>query len=225
MKQRSGPGYIEAYPRFNVVQANAACDRGKDVCHFYNDRGLHLGILFVGESTASSITLEFSVGYKYFPHAFGRAILPIEPVQNRVNPNHLVMRCPGCGSRKSALSFKGLWRCSGCHGLLYRSQLVDKHTRKRERLGILKKQVGRHKPHGMHRTTYHRLVTELRKLTGELGRTLPAYPSEDHSHRIRSEWRTLEDSLEALTLFIEYRICDGKLEVNPNHPGYRDFTE
>lgn len=75
--RNTAPRYVEAYPRFDVVRADAVGTWEKTLCLFFSEKRHPRGVLFVGQHSKSSIRLEFSVSSPYLDYAFGHTTLPM----------------------------------------------------------------------------------------------------------------------------------------------------
>ena len=56
-RQISQPRYREAYPRINLIEAEAAISNGRTVCQFENERGWALGQAILTEIGDDSVLL------------------------------------------------------------------------------------------------------------------------------------------------------------------------
>lgn len=85
--------------------------------------------------------------------------------------------CPTCSKRVSVLYGAGRYACRHCIGANYHSQLIQPLDRLFERVSIIRARLGWQqgiahgkgsRPHGMHHSTYDRLVSEHDQLTQKI---------------------------------------------------------
>lgn len=85
--------------------------------------------------------------------------------------------CPKCSKRVSVLYGAGEYACRHCIGANYHSQLIQPIDRLFERVSVIRQRLewqqgiahGKgSRPHGMHHSTYDRLVNEHDQLTAKI---------------------------------------------------------
>jgi hypothetical protein len=135
------PRYREAFPVFDIVQAQASFERGEVLCLFTDEVKRRVGYAFITDSE-ERLELEFTLQGPYYAYGSGRVSFPMELQPNGVHPDRRVLRCPACGQRRRRMFYTGKWACADCHGLMYRSQLVAPRIIRFERLGSLKQEIG-----------------------------------------------------------------------------------
>ena len=191
----------ESFPKFDLVEATPAMERRSDpLCIFEQGRRM-MGQLFIRKILDTSIIVRYIFASEHVNCNETEVVLPT--VRQEV---HTIFKCPGCMFNRWSLYYRDQWKCADCHGLLYRSQLVDKEVQlweERDRLSALLK-AGR--PKGMHNSTYahHRLrLAELERLL----RCRPRkYASDVHDLIVRERWVPGTD---ADLWFLNYTVRGG----------------
>jgi hypothetical protein len=181
-------GYQEAYPRFDIIRARAAISGGAQICEFVDHIGRTVGHLRVIGDSETQLTLEYELTSPFIRGCHETVILDLVPTPQQ-EPNRKSIVCPGCGKWKSTIIFAEDWRCRECHGLCYRSQLVDKYTLLLEKKNGLKEIIGKIRPKGMHRRTYARLRDEYAKLSRATKGKSYSGASRAHAYIVTSSWK------------------------------------
>src|SRR4051794_27794635 len=99
VKTSSAPSYREAYPRFDVIQAQAAMEREPSVCVFTLNN-LVIGHLIIASSEASSVTIAYIVYARHIPHCEGTITFTMHFTRNTVHFDRVTIECAICGSKK-----------------------------------------------------------------------------------------------------------------------------
>lgn len=180
--------YQEAYPCFHIVRAVAANAGGATVCQFVDNLRRTVGHLSIRERCRTTITLEYELASSYIRNCYESVTLDVDRTPNQVDANRRSVFCPGCKKRGSTLVFVGEWKCRLCHGLCYRSQLVDKHTLVLERRNTLKSLIKAGRPKGMHRTTFDYLKQELSTLSLATKGIINRGSSDAHAYVVIGTW-------------------------------------
>jgi ribosomal protein S27AE len=187
------PKHREAYPKFDVVQSQAAWFRWSDACACVfelNDN--RVGDLIVTDSAESFVEIAYSIAGDHIGREEGQCTFDLRSAGNAVYDARLSLVCPRCSAAKSCLYFKGRWACARCHRLMYRSQLVPKSALLRERYNLLGRDVREGRPKGMHNRTYQRLLDEHAKMGKLLGRSR-TYLSPEQRLQVHSVWRPVRE--------------------------------
>lgn len=197
----SPPLYREGYPFFDVVKAEAECIRGRDVCTFKRGRGA-IGFCTVAGCEAESVTLLCEFSWKHHRHPRGEVVLPMRRHQRGIHQQRPVLLCPSCQAEKTKLFFKTpSWACGECHGLLFRSQLLDPRVKAWERFDELSSQIAEGRPRRMRHHTFAQLKKERADLKKRLRGLQRAEASREHSLIIEALWRTREETAQDLLLW------------------------
>jgi hypothetical protein len=173
---------------------------------FWEDGRRRVGEAFVSALTPTEFTLQYLFRSWYF-HSEGHCEATIKLIlrPTKVYPDRKCFQCPQCHDPCCKLYFVTRFACLRCQALPYRSQLVDKQTRQRERLVELVR-MGIHKgrPRGMHNKTYSRLFEEFHALHE---RDTPRRAAREHSHAVTSS-RVFAWSPSEQFKFLPFRFRD-----------------
>jgi len=203
------PGYREAFPHINIAKAEAHNIAGRELCVFYTERGLPIGQAYLEAICRDSVTLVYFVQGPGLPLSEGERQLRIERfragIATRVN-----FRCPCCDARVAKLILKDdNWWCGTCHGLHYRSQLIDDQTAAAERAAHLETIIGQGRPRGMHRSTFGRLSAQ--RADAKTRMRAGAEASGAHRRIISATWLEPKDLPDGSPWLIDYVVLDNKM--------------
>jgi ribosomal protein L37AE/L43A len=187
VKAASAPQYREAYPKFDVIQAQAATERQPSVCVFLLNKMI-IGQLIVADSGRSSVTIAYTVGGRHVVWGEGEATLDKKFTKNMVHMDRVTISCPLCTSDKYSLYFSGSWACARCHQLMFRSQLADPRALLWERHDRLEAKVKAGRPKGMHNRTYQQLLDEFSAIRQQLAGKARSWAADDHCVEVESVW-------------------------------------
>ena len=183
------PSYLEGYPQINMVRAQAATEKGFDVCEFADAVGRIHGLARFGAMTRDSIVLEYEITLPYVPCAHSSIKLNLVEAPNGVDENRIITSCPKCDQNRILLVYNNGWACSNCHGLLYRSQTVSKYTLLFEKLNSMNLAIKRGRLKGMRHTTFAALRKKRSALSRKLRHLTVQYASEQQNQIIYSRWK------------------------------------
>ncbi|MCF2514857.1 hypothetical protein LVY65_07240 [Sphingomonas sp. G124] len=186
------PIYREAYPRLSVFEAGLS-NRVNEVefdrwlCRFWGP-GRCVGELVILARTESTVAIDYWFhGPEYLR---GRDLISLSLVAapNGIDPTRQLFGCDDCKQGRAILAFKrGVWRCCDCHGLGYRSKLIDPQVRVREELAEIDARIpGGRRLRGMHGRTFRELRKRQAALRAQRGPFCEV--SEAHRQVIRAEW-------------------------------------
>jgi hypothetical protein len=211
------PNYREAYPRFDLIEAEAVCQRQPSGCVFRSGR-MTVGHLVVPDTADNSFLIAYFIHGPLFGPGEGELWLKTKPIKSTVHRDRRAIICPKCSELKYTIFFKDSWLCAECHGLPYRSQVVDRTCIAWENYDRLRAMSKNGRPKGMHNATYIKLLQELHSLDERLAGTPRKYAAEDHRHVCSSTWIPLKDFGD---LWVSrYRIVNG--DVCVDRRGVRD---
>src|SRR5688572_21290354 len=140
------PRYLEGHPRLDMLRVKTAADDGRKICEFVDQRGLTHGLAHLINITDRHITIEYEITLPYLPSRHGSIRLDKVYAAGDGAMHRLMTHCPRCAKPKIVLVYAETWACSHCHGLPYRSQTMDYHTRLFECRERLRKIVKRGRP-------------------------------------------------------------------------------
>jgi len=180
--------YREAYPRIDLVEADAAICAARPVCIFWNKKWpIGQAYLEENETADGSVVLIYFLQGPGMYYGSGRVQLGIERSRAGMKPYRRHLLCPACAHRIQIIILKDcVWKCGSCHGLHYRSQVIDRPAAMAERIATLEERIGQGRPAGMHRSTYARLTHQLDKVRRRVGK----FPQASGAHRriISAQW-------------------------------------
>ena len=191
--------YREAKPRFDVVKAKAAFDRGQTVCRYFDERDILGGEASVLYWADSALGLEYSGSCFEQPAApegwAGRTDFStvVAAKKNNSGKARVYVECPDCRKPIGILIYKGRWACGDCLKLGYRSQFVPPDVFASEKLAALQKKIGPGRPPGMRQANFRRAQNDLEVLKKSVG-TFPSVASVVHQRVIRATWLTPEEA-------------------------------
>lgn len=195
----SPPPYREAYPCFDVVTAEAECDRGREICTFKRANGSTIGFCSVARSDERSVTLLCEFAWSHCYHPRGEVTFSMRRERRGIHEGRPMLLCPGCGAPKAKIFYKDPnWACGDCHKLRFRCQLLDPRVRAWERMAQLSQAIRGGRPHRMRQATYAGIKAELAALKKQLRGLPPLKASREHTQLITTIWRTREDSADDL---------------------------
>jgi hypothetical protein len=194
LKER--PRYREAYPRLDIMRAAGSFDAGQPICEFTDGLGQRHGIARF-DRRGDLCQIEYHFHFPQTALASDWIELQLAPVDNGFT-RRVTILCPVCGSSRKILYFKDAWTCASCAELLARIQLIHPDARKWEKLDKLSRGMESGKPHGMHSSTYTRLISEIQAIEKSLYGHSRVYASNKYSDIVKSSWRARVDSDELL---------------------------
>ena len=187
------PRYREAYPYLAIGPACTAFDRGHVICDFKDRFDESLGLARFN-LRADRCQIEYNVRTPSHGYVNHWETFDLSPISNGIEKRRPTIRCPGCDIGKKILFLKERWRCAPCHELYFRSQLVHPLARKWEAFDALNAQLAFGKPHGLHNTTYIRLLNKLEERRAALDGETRRYASCEFSDIIQTSWRSMSQS-------------------------------
>ena len=183
------PRYREAYPRLDIMLATASFDAGQTICEFTDRRGERNGIARFGRS-GDRCRLDYCFYFPQTGHVRHWVEFDLRPVGDGSTPRRVTIPCPVCGSSRKILYFKDAWTCAPCAELLARVQLIPPAVRKWEKFDRLSQDFESGKPHGMHNSTYSRILANIHKIETELYGKPRVYASEKYFEYVSCTWRS-----------------------------------
>lgn len=208
------PRFAEAYPRIDFIRAQSAIAEGRTICVFERIHRGRLGQFSFGSYEEDEPHergqmvghtmiwpdihlrgLEFDTAFRIRPSPIGG--------------NHFreFVLCASCEKRRTVLVYVKDWKCRQCHGLLMRSQLIDRKLRLYEYIGDLEKRVAKGRPKGMHQATYEAQLEELRDLNrrvAQMPRSTAKVVAVEHDRIVTSRWVSVVEDWEFQSGFAKY---------------------
>lgn len=182
------PRHLEGLFRINLIEAQAAHVREQTVCQFWDERGCVVGQCALPDLEDERVLLAYELCGQYRGTSRGEEWLPVVHAPNPLDPGRHYFLCPGCGRRSAVVAFKAGWKCPRCHQLRYRRQLISKEVAAAEAYLVLRAEIGRGRPAGMHNKTFWEKSQQMAQLEKRFaGRDLPK-ASLAHKRMITPEW-------------------------------------
>ena len=107
---KSRPIYREAYPRFDIVEAQAASNRAPSGCLF-RLKSWTLGHLILPDNTDTSVLIAYKIGGPYCGFETSELWIETREVRNPVHRNRRTMLCPQCSAKESTIFNNELRKC------------------------------------------------------------------------------------------------------------------
>jgi hypothetical protein len=215
------PRYREAYPQFDIVQAQAAMRRGLSICEFTDrwDDPKGVARLTLGNNCCQ---LDYDFRLPHVGAGKGWQGFDLTHTVNGYVKDRALLICPKCETKKKIVFFKDTWACASCLQLSFRSQLIHPLSKKWEKFDELVGIVKNGKPHGMHNETYDKILVKLEKLEAKLYGKSRRYASDKYSEIVKCTWRDpqLSDhfSLDSITHTVELDPVGKKEVITPAVP-------
>ena len=188
MPQQSCSLQRECYPKLDLLAAKSAMERMDAAVCIFERLGQMIGQIFLPNTEEDSVTVHYIFAYELFSCVETEVALKIVIQNNPVDKFRPVFQCPICDLRRWHLYYVDHWACASCHGLLYRSQLVDKEVKAREERDELRALVKHGRPKGMHNPTYAEKRLRLAALETRLQGRAPKYASDEQDAVVTSRW-------------------------------------
>lgn len=121
---RQGKPHCEAFPAFDILQAERSLRAGSGICEWRNERGAIVGNarLISLDKCHAVVSYEFRGSVNIDA---AKASIRLDVVCTRRNP-HVVRKsfaCLQCGNPAQKIFFvSGFWKCRACHNLIYLKQ-------------------------------------------------------------------------------------------------------
>lgn len=178
----------EAFPRLDLVSAQAAMDRlAAAVCVFSIGKQM-VGQLFLPEILDEFVKVNFVFSARHVQCAETETILRTVDAPNPLDPCRRFFICGTCSRRRRDLFYVNSWACSDCHHLLYRSQLIDKEVKLWEERDALHARLKKGRPKSMHNSTYFKHRLRLTQLEGRLHGRARKYASDEQNLIMEHRW-------------------------------------
>lgn len=186
------PPYCEAHPRLIGSQVRRAyLSDDALICRFKSESGAQRGWLEVIDVDRGCFSARWRIFAPWSNPRPGAAIFPFSPPSGKAG-RPAPFTCPDCERQVANLIFVEQWACRECHGLVYRSTLLDANVRaeewRAERLVAVQELIGLGRPKGMRHATFRALRLELTQLQRTARGSLGATANRERLARIDSEW-------------------------------------
>lgn len=189
----NAPRYVEAYPRFNSLNAEKAIRRGATICEFMEDGRL------VGRYEFRKYLDDVKrprwilgnheiLGSRYIRSDSGDASFPTKVNLTNEEFTRFFVICPICVKPKAILAFTRWWACRTCHKLLHLSQVMDPVARRYEEYLDLVTEVRKGRQKGQHSITFLRLKERKKELARWLTGKRLVIRSGEQNQVIEARW-------------------------------------
>ena len=195
----TAPRYVEAYPRFNSLNAEKAIRGGATVCEFMEGRrlvGRYIFRRYLDDAVLPRWILGSHqiLGSRHIPADFSEVAFRTVNMTNGKWARYYVL-CQICQKPKAILAFTRWWACQRCHQLLHLSQVMDPVARRHAEYLEIQSRLKAGRQKGEHSKTIFKLKRRSNVLARWLNGRQAVLRSAEQDQVVEARWVRLDDAL------------------------------